>query len=114
MITLLSAPPSRHGPVTASMIALDDAQVARLQRADVDHHVDLAGAVEDCPPRLVPLHVGVVAPSGKPTTEQTLTGVPDRSRAASATQLGLTQTVANLNCAASRHSSSMFARVASA
>ena len=38
-------------------VALDEPQVARLQRADVDHHVDLAGAVEDRPPRLVVLRV---------------------------------------------------------
>ena len=50
----------------------------------------------------------VVAPSGNPTTEQTPTPLPDSSRAQSATQVGLTQTVAKRNCAASRHSSSMF------
>ena len=36
-------------------IALDDAQVAGLERADVDHHVDLGGAVEHRATRLVPL-----------------------------------------------------------
>ncbi len=50
----------------------------------------------------------VVAPSGKPTTEQTPTPLPERSRAHNATHVGLTHTVANLNCAASRHRSSMF------
>ena len=58
MITLLSAPQSRHGAVDRLDVALDDAQVARLERADVDHHVDFARAVEDRPPRLVALDVG--------------------------------------------------------
>ena len=39
-------------------VALDRAEVARLQRADVDDHVDLGRAVEDRPPRLVVLDVG--------------------------------------------------------
>ena len=39
---------------------------------------------------------GVVAPSGKPTTEHTPTPVPRSSRAQNATQVGLTHTVAKL------------------
>ena len=40
MITLLVTPHSRHGPTTASMSRSTVLQVAGLQRADVDHHVD--------------------------------------------------------------------------
>ena len=56
---------------------------------------------------------GVVAPSGKPTTEQTPTGVPRSFWAASATQVGFTHTVANLNSAASLQSCSISLAVAS-
>ena len=68
--------------------------VARLQGADIDDHVDLDRAVENRAPGLVVLDVGVVAPSGNPTTEQTPTPVPRSRRAASATQVGLMHTVA--------------------
>ncbi len=57
MMTLLRAPASRHGAATASMSRSDQPQIARLERADVDHHVDLARAVEDRSPRLVVLGV---------------------------------------------------------
>ena len=50
---------------------------------------------------------GVVAPSGKPTTEHTPTPVPRSRAAARATQVGFTHTVANLHSAASRHSVSI-------
>ena len=58
MITLLSgaALPARLDDRLD--VALDGAQVAGLERADVDHHVDLGRAVEDGPPRLVVLDVG--------------------------------------------------------
>ena len=84
------------------------AQVAGLQRADVDHHVDLARAVEDRAPRLVALDVGGRRAERKPD-DRADADAAARAAAAphSATQVGLTQTVANLNCAASRHSSSM-------
>ena len=39
-------------------VALDHLQVARFQRADVDHHVDFPRAVVDGAARLVPFHVG--------------------------------------------------------
>src|SRR5688500_743948 len=39
-------------------VALDEANVAGLQRADVDDHVDLAGAIEDRTPGFVVLGVG--------------------------------------------------------
>ena len=51
--------------------------------------------------------------SGVEVTALTPTPLPASSRADSATHVGFTQTVANLNCAASRQSSSMFWRVAS-
>ena len=38
-------------------ILLDQPQVARLERADIDHHVDLGGAVENRAPRFVLLHI---------------------------------------------------------
>ena len=55
----------------------------------------------------------VVAPSGNPTTEQTPTPVPRKRNAESATHVGLMQTVAKWNSAASRHSCSTAVRVAS-
>ena len=55
----------------------------------------------------------VVAPSGNPTTEQTLTRLPCRRRAQVATHVGFTQTLANSYCAASRQSVSISWRVAS-
>ena len=39
-------------------VALDDLEIAGLERADVDHHVDLGRAVEDRAPGLVVLDVG--------------------------------------------------------
>ena len=94
-------------------IALHRPQVPGLERADVDHHVDLGRAVENRPPRLVVLDVGVVAPRGNPTTEQTPTPVPRSSAAAVATHAGLTHTVAKWNSAASRQSFSISPRDAS-
>ena len=58
MITLLTTPHCAARLDDRLDVALDRPQVAGLQRADVDHHVDLGRAVEDRPPRLVVLDVG--------------------------------------------------------
>ena len=55
----------------------------------------------------------LVAPSGKPTTVQTLTGEPASSARTSGTQYGLTQTLAKLYWRASRQTLTTSARVAS-
>ena len=47
-------------------IALHGAQIAGLQRADIDHHVDFGGAVEDRPPGFEVLDVGGRRPERKP------------------------------------------------
>jgi len=73
MMTLLTAPASRHGTVTASMSPFDEPEIAGFERADVDDHVDLTRAVEDCPPRLVVLHVGRGGAERNPTTDVTFT-----------------------------------------
>src|ERR1051325_1075758 len=56
----------------------------------------------------------LVAPSGNPTTVQTLTGEPESSARTSGTQYGLTQTLAKLYWRASRQILRTSARVASA
>jgi hypothetical protein len=56
---------------------------------------------------------GACAPEGKPITVHTLTPLPRSSSRQSGTQFGFTHTDAKQNCAASRHSVSMSARVAS-
>ena len=58
MITLLVTPQARQARGHRLDVLLDQPQIARLERADVDHHVDLGGAVEDRAARLVVLHVG--------------------------------------------------------
>ena len=58
MITLLTTPHCAARLDHRLDVALDGAQVAGLQRADVDDHVDLGRAVEDRPPRLELLDVG--------------------------------------------------------
>ena len=55
MITLLRAPDSWHASLTAAMSSRTSVVQAGLERADVDHHVDLAGAVADDLARLVGL-----------------------------------------------------------
>ncbi len=55
-----------------------------------------------------------VAPSGKPTTVQTTEELRARRAAQRRTKIGLTQTDAKLNCAASSQSLSMSEYVASA
>ena len=95
-------------------VALDHLQVARLQRADVDDHVDFGCAVEDRPAGLVVLHVGGRGAERK-ADDRADADAASRAAAAtqSATQAGLTQTVAKWNSAASRHSFSISCRVAS-
>ena len=64
-------------------VALDRAQIARLQRADVDHHVDLERAVEDRAPRLVVLDVGASSRrAGTRRPSRRRRRVPRSSRAA--------------------------------
>ena len=58
MMTLLSAPHVAARRDDGLDVALDDAKIAGLERADVDDHVDFARAVEDRALRLVALDVG--------------------------------------------------------
>ena len=58
MMTLLTTEAARQASATASMSSLHGTHVARLQGADVDHHVHFRGAIEDHPARLVLLDVG--------------------------------------------------------
>ena len=59
-------------------VVLDERVVARLERADVDDHVDLVGAARTASRASNALAVGVIAPSGKPTTAHTITPEPSR------------------------------------
>ena len=56
--------PARHGD--GLDVALDQGAVATLQRADVDHHVDLGGSVRECAARLVLFDVWRGRPERKP------------------------------------------------
>ena len=95
MMTLLVTPHWRHGSTTASMSRSTVREVARLERADVDDHVDLGGAVEDRTPRLVVLDVGRRRAEREPDDGTDADAAcPASSAAAVATQVGLTQTVA--------------------
>ena len=78
-------------------VIFDGTIVTRLQRTDIDDHVDLASAVEDSPSSFVCFNIGSVAPSGNPITVQTGTPDPRRNSLARLTQPGLTQTEAKPN-----------------
>ena len=113
MMTLLPTPASRHGPRRLD-VPLDRAEIAGLQRADVEHHVDLARPVEDGPARLVVLHVGRRgAQRESPPPADADQGNRAASRAASATHVGFTHTVAKRYSPASAQSVRYRPRVAS-
>ena len=83
---------------TAAMSRSTSPRSPDFERADVDHHVDFGGAIEDRRAAFrSALTSVVVAPSGNPTTVQTPTALPRSSARRGATQVGFTQTVANPN-----------------
>ena len=113
MITLLRAPDSRHGPVTASM-----SRSTTRRSPDLSAPMLMTMSISRAPSKSARrvsycLTSGVVAPSGNPTTEQTFTADPCRSRAQLATQVGFTHTLAKWYSAASRHNFSTSLREAS-
>ncbi len=113
MITLLITPQGRQASVTATM-----SRSTVRRSPDLRAPMLITMSTSAAPSKITRrvsycLTSAVVAPSGKPTTVQTPTPLPRSSRAQSATQAGLTQTVAKWNSAASRQSFSISARVAS-
>ena len=113
MITLLTTPHCRQGSTTASM-----SRSTVRRSPDLSAPMLITMSISVAPSKIARrvsycLTSAVVAPSGNPTTEQTPTPVPRSRAAASATQAGFTHTVAKWNSAASRHSFSISARVAS-
>ena len=87
------------------------ASFALLQGADLDDHVDLGSR----PPgsrgaSRAPCSPAGVAPSGKPTTEQTFTGAAAQLRGGQGTQIGLMQTAAKRYSRASAQSLRICAR----
>jgi hypothetical protein len=85
-ITLTMAPASCATFTTLPDIVLHGIVVARAQRADVDHHVDFLRAARSAAAVSATLASVLVAPSGNPTTVQTLTGDPASSAFTSGTQ----------------------------
>ena len=94
MITLLTTPHCRQGSTTASM-----SRSTVRRSPDFSAPTLITMSISEAPSKIARrvsycFTSAVVAPSGKPTTEQTPTPDPRSSDAAVATQTGLTQTVA--------------------
>ena len=113
MITLLSAPASRHASETFSM-SRRTSSWSPLLSAPTLITMSISRAPSRMARRASSAFTSVVfAPKGNPTTDATLTPEPRRFCAHRRTHVGFTQTDANSYRRASSHSLSMSSAVAS-